>query len=895
MNLQLTLPVLLAIAVAASCAAPSATPSAAVPAPPAAVAPVAALPPPLAPAPTGLRLPTTARPLSYALALDVDPAKTTFAGRVSIEVELSAPAHPLWLNAEHLTIDAARLRTSAGAAPQALRVVPGPDGVVGLAADAPIAPGRVTLELEYRGRTDFDYDGLTRHEDRGDWYLVTHLEPQGARRVMPCFDEPGFKVPWQLELTVPDGQFAASNTPIEHEQVLADGRRRVTFAPTAPMPSYLFAIGVGPFEAVDAGTTRGGAPVRIIVPRGRGADAAFVAKHAVPIVSAIEDYTGIPYPSAKLDHIVFPGTLGGAMENLGLITYAQQFLLIPENESDATRRAALDIMAHEVSHQWFGDLVTMAWFDDLWLSEAFATWSANRVMAERYGALGGALNHAASRLDALDAEGSPTARAIHQPIVERVDIRRAFDLITYEKGATVLRMFEQALGTDVFRAGVRTYLAAHRDANATAADFIAALSAAAHRDLTPALSTWLDRPGAPVISMEVGCPAGGPAVLELSQHRYQATAATTPDPTTWHVPVCVRVPGERQPRCTMLTERTGRIDLGPRCPALVVPVGDGHYRAAPSAALRKGLVAAWSRLNASEQAAFASDTAALVDAAELDLRALLDLLPHLGTSANTLTVRVALDALERLAPLVAGHDRPAFQRLVLRSIGKLARRTGWLPRAHEDLVGAATRRALVSIAAELGRDPVLARSAIDLTRRWLDDHTALPRTLWGVTAHAAMRVDEGALFELFLARLATEPDVHARRVLAYALGSTHAPALLERALDQVAAQPSIAPELLFVFFGDGAPETTAIRLAFLRRHAADVLAKVPADLRRGLAPSTCLADHRAAVLELLDAHFVPLPDYGASTRNRDVAAMDACIARRAKQAPRLAAYLARYR
>jgi len=228
-------------------------------------------------------------------------------------------------------------------------------------------------------------------------------------------------------------------------------------------------------------------------------------------------------------------------------------------------------------------------------------------------------------------------------------------------------------------------------------------------------------------------------------------------------------------------------------------------------------------------------------------------------------------------------------------VGKLARRTGWIPRAHEDLVGAANRRNLLGAAADLGRDPIVGPAATKLARRWLDDHAVLPKTLWGVTLRTAVHLDDGTLFDLMLPRLATEPDIAAQRALASALGETLDPARLQRGLAYVAAQPTIAPQLLYIFWGAERPDTIAALLAFLSAHVVELLAKVPEDARTNLAPWTCLAEHRDAVIALLDAHFVSLPGYSVSSRDRDVVTMDACIALRAAQAKPLAEYLAKHR
>jgi alanyl aminopeptidase len=842
--------------------------------------------------PQGLRLPTTARPLGYRLSLEVDPAQETFHGHVVIDVELDTAAHPLSLNAENLSIVNARLLAADGSTPQALRVVPGTDHVLGLAGDQPIAAGRHQIEIEYGGvQTNRQSDGIVRREDAGDWYLVTDLEPLGARRILPCFDEPSFKVPWQLELTVPAGLVAASNTPVERDEPVADGHRRIQFAPTPPMPSYLFAFAVGPFDIVDAGATRKGVPMRLLVPHGRAADAAFMARESGTIVAALEDYTGIDFPYAKLDHVVTPGGLGGAMENAGLITYAPPYLLLPESVSADTRENALRVMAHEVAHQWFGDLVTLAWWDDLWLNEAFATWASHHVMRDLYSKYGGDSSAPTSRFIALDAEDDPSARAIRQPVVERTDIDRAFDRITYEKGATVLHMLEDTVGSDAMRTGVRAYLDRHRWSNARASDFVAAVASASGRDLDPVLGPWLDRPGAPLVSMAIACPSGQPATVELSQRRMPAAGVgETLDATMWHVPVCVRVPGEHQPRCTELSSGRGRIALGDRCPTLVVPTGRGDYRTNPSKQLRTALVRDFAKLDAAEQAAFASDTAALVEASVVDVDAMLDLLPAIGKTRNPIAIKVAAGALERYQLALPDAVRPAFQAFVGRALRRLALATGWVARPGEPYYAATARRVLVPAVAVHAVDRRLQTEVLALATRWLADHDAVPRDRWGTVLRAAITVDNGPLFEDVLSSVASESDLTALAVMASALGYTRDLGRLRRALDFVAAQDSIKPELRFVLFGPDVDEQVSARLSFLEQRLPDLLARLPADWHASIAPWTCVAEHRDRAAALLDRYFVDVADFGMHERDRWLASMDACIDARAKLSKALAAH-----
>ncbi len=331
------------------------------------------------PAPPALRLPDGARPLRYALTLTVVPGAEKAPGEIAIDLELDREHALLWLHADALTVTRA---TVAGGS-SSIRVLSGHDQLVGLGFDPPLAAGRHRLTLSYEAEQSRNSTrGIFASQHAGAWYAMTHFEPTSARRAFPCFDEPSFKVPWQLTLRVPQDLVAFSNTPGIDEADTEPGMKRVQFRETRPLPSYLVAFAVGAWESVDLG--RAGmqpTPMRVIVPKGRKADTAFAAGAYPPIFEQTERWFGIPHPYEKLDHIAIPLSVGFAMENAGLITYgAPTLLATPRATSPRFRRGAANIGAHEIAHQWFGNLVSPAWWDDLWLNEAFATWFAEKIV-----------------------------------------------------------------------------------------------------------------------------------------------------------------------------------------------------------------------------------------------------------------------------------------------------------------------------------------------------------------------------------------------------------------------------------------------------------------------------------------------------------------------------------
>ena len=586
--------------------------------------------------PPALRLPDAVRPLQYTAELTLRPAEEQFRGTIEIEVEVARQTSVLWLNARFLSLERARIDDAAA------EILPGGQDFVGLRAAAPLAPGRTTIRIEYRGELSArDTVGAFRMREAGDWYVYTQLESIFARRVFPCFDEPGYKVPWQLALVVPAGDMAVSNTPVLSETPLAEGMKRVSFARTRPLPSYLIAFGVGPFEVVDAGTAgRKATPVRIITPKGQGAMARYAAQVTPRLLELSEDYAGSPHPYEKLDSLAVPRP-GGAMENPGLLTYASNLILArPQDETPRFRQAYARVAAHEIAHLWFGDLVTHAWWDDLWLNESFATWMSDKIIDRFQSGWDIRAKGVLDRNWAMKNDALASARRIRQPITDNGDIFNAFDPITYAKGGAVLGMFERWLGEERFRRVLQRYLEKHADGVAGAAEFLAAL-AAEEPAAGAAFATFLEQAGLPLVSMELACGRSG-ASLWLAQRRYVPLGSARSDAQVWQLPLCLRYQSgdAEQETCTLLGSELDILPLGKACPTRIEAEAARYYRVE-----YKGGVAA---RPAPRRTSVAEIVGAIGD---------LEALARSGA--------LGLDAvLERLAPHAAHRNRDVAQSLI---------------------------------------------------------------------------------------------------------------------------------------------------------------------------------------------------------------------------------------
>src|SRR5215472_5073556 len=408
------------------------------PAVPSSPAPVAAAPaaqprPPPVP-PEAIRLPRSFRPSRQEVALTIDPSSPGFTGRTIIEGTLDAPTDVIWLNADALEITRAGAfggRDEGGGAEIAVQK----DERIALRFASPLPAGPVRIALEFKGTQYTQEDsGIFRQQSGGDWYAFTQFEQTDARRAFPCVDEPSSKIPWELTLHVPVGLAAVSNTPVASETPAGEGWKDVRFRQTRPLPSYLVAFGVGPFEIKEARAAgRKRVPVRIIAPRGRAYEAAWAARVSPEILETLEDYFGMAYPYDKLDVLAIPFTVQfGAMENVGLATFRETLVLTPPQQDRVERRRGYALVAaHEFAHQWFGDLVTAAWWDDIWLNEAFATWMETKVIERWAPAWGMAAERVAERNVAASEDALVSTRVVRQPVENDGDLGNAFDAITY--------------------------------------------------------------------------------------------------------------------------------------------------------------------------------------------------------------------------------------------------------------------------------------------------------------------------------------------------------------------------------------------------------------------------------------------------------------------------------
>ena len=723
------------------------------------------------------RLPLDVRPLRYDAVLSVDLEGRRFEGQLALSLQLGGAATELVLHAVDLELT--RAVVEAGGAEQVAEVVPvAASQALRLTVARPLPAGPVTLRLAWRGRF---CDGLRGLYLAGPGLAATQFEAADARRVFPCLDEPGFKAPWRLTVEAPAGAVVLANGVAEAVEAVGE-RRRHRFAETPPLPTYLVALVVGPLASGPADQVRG-VPTRTWAGPEKAALLGFSQEVAAAAQPRLSDYFGLPYAFGKLDQVGLPEFEAGAMETAGLITYREVALLLdPATASLAQRKRVAEVVTHELAHQWFGNLVTMTWWDDLWLNEAFATWIAFLVVDDWRPDWRVWLEFDQGKAAALELDALRSTHPVHAPVRTVAEATEAFDLITYEKGGAVLRMLEGYLGRERFRDGIRLYMRRHARGNAVAADLWRALGEASGEPVLEVAEAWIDAPGFPVVSASLDG-----ATLRLAQRRFFSRPGDEEAGARWPVPLVLRYAAGGQVRERRLVLRDAAATVALEAPPdwLVANAGaTGFYRVALDEALGARLVGHLDQLAPAERVALLADEWALVRAGQRPVEAWLALAQAFAGETD----HAVLDELvARLGVidhrLVEEADRPRFAALVRRQYGAAFRAAGWDANPGEGDVDRLRRAALLRAVGLRGRDEAAVAEASARVERFAGgDRAALEPNLVDAALTMAARGGDAACWERFHARFEREVEPAWRRRWLLGLAAFEAPALVERSL-----------------------------------------------------------------------------------------------------------------
>lgn len=851
--------------------------------------PVAEKPRVLHPEKPTLRLPAGVAPSSYEIHATIDPRDEVFKAVTRIALKLDAPIDRLWLNQDELdfgavTVELGERRLVAIAKPEE-------SSFVAIELPEAIGPGPATLVLETIGKLSRSGDQglLVGTEDDRD-AVFSDFEPTGARRAFPMFDEPSFKVPWQLTLTVPSTLIALSNTPVERERVNG-AMKTVAFARTAPMSSYLLALAVGEFELVDAGKAgTNQVPLHIVTPKGQAARAAWAVETFKEAVERLESWFGTPIPYGKIDLVaVTSGGFSGAMENPGLITFSSTLLLAgATGDSIHRRRSFLSTLVHELAHQWFGNLVTAAWWDDIWLNESFAEHVMLDVTAAWKPEWEIGLDRVTTRIGAMSSDSLASARRIREPIVTTDDIANAFDAITYSKGASVLFMLERWVTPAAFRAGVRSHLRAHANGNATAKDFLSAMSAAAGFEVSAPFKAFSDQPGVPLISWSLNC-TGAPSVT-LRQSRFGPLGSSLP-PMQWSVPVCLKWDGGRQ--CALLEAPEATVALETKgCPKWVVLNDEamGYFLESPVSAAtvltpglsieeRVGLADNLSQLVQRGTAAPAEEFALVAPFIEQGHRALVE---HASQIVRGYAPGLPTSAKKKLSALTRAQFAPAWKRV------------GLLPKPGESEDVTLLRSELFLLLGTLGEDPAIRAEAMKMVKRWLRDRNSVSSELLGGALVIAGMANDRAVLELAIAEFRREPDRKNRRHLMNLIGGVTDPKLAERVLGLLLDESLDPRELMGVAFNlSESDETRETVLRWVTKNYDAWTEQLPEDWHASLVllgTGVCSKDRRAEIVSFFEPRVTKSPG-GPREFAMAMEQYDQCVAYRAVQVPAVVRFL----
>jgi aminopeptidase N len=772
-------------------------------------------------------LPKTVVPLNYAIELRPDLDNALLSGSEIVDIDVRAATERLVLNAANMTLAEAALAEDPGE--RASIALDATAETATLSFPHALAIGRHRLRLAFSAPINHFGPGLFAvdypTETGRKQMLATHLEPIGARRVFPCWDEPAFKASFETAVIVPERLLAVANMPVASETPAGPGLKRIVFAPTPKMSTYLFVLAAGELEKVSAQSD--GIAISVVTTAGKSAEGRYALESAVRLMAYYNDYFGIKYPLPKLDLIAVPGGIGGAMENWGGIVFFESTLLFdPANTSESAKRHIFGIIAHEMAHLWFGDLVTMAWWDDLWLNEGFATW----LQAKASDALNpdwhvwltvGGATEAAMRED-----GRRTAHAIEQPIADDREAASVFDAITYNKGRALLRQIEAYVGEDVFRAGIRGYLRDHAYDNATTADLWQALQGGTDKPIAAVARSFTRQAGVPLIRAELRC-NGERQILVLRQDRLVANDRAG-HPERWSVPIALGPATAAQPTETLLlSDRAAESALGRCGETLKLNIGAiGYYRVRYDDESAAALAAMLERMTPADRVNLIADSWALVEAGDEPPARFLAFIDSAAGDDNLAVWDEMLRALERLDALERGRAGRAALRAKARLWARPAfDRLGWDAAPAEEPDRALLRVRLIRFLGDIGDDAILeeARRRFAGFRK---DPALLDPRLRDVVVHLAGRIADRPTWDtlLALARGTTSTEERVRYYVA--LAGALDPDLAQQALGLVLGErlpPNIAGRLVFAVAYSG--EHPDLAWAFVQENYAALAAQ----------------------------------------------------------------------
>jgi aminopeptidase N/puromycin-sensitive aminopeptidase len=835
------------------------------------------------------RLPTTVIPTHYTLKFAPDLKAATFSGEEAIDVKVAEPTHSITLNAIEIEFQSVTIASDG----------PEQTGTVSLDAEKQqatftfpnaVAAGNATIKIHYTGILNNELRGFYLSKTARRNYAVTQFEATDARRAFPCFDEPAFKATYDISLVIDAADSAISNSPIVGDtRGPGAGKHTLVFSTTPKMSTYLVAFLVGDFQCTGARVDD--VDIRVCATPDKVALTPFALDVAKFALHYYDDYFGIHYPLKKLDLVGGPDFEAGAMENFGAITFRESDLLIDPRTAPiaAQRNAALDV-THEMAHQWFGDLVTMQWWDNIWLNEGFATWMEAKPVAAMHPEWNMPEEVASDEQNTLDIDAQPTTRTIRAKADTPEEIDQMFDGIAYGKASDVLLMVENYLGEETFRKGVQTYLKAHEFANATAEDFWNAQTATSHKPVDKIMESLIVQPGEPILTF--GRLADGK--ISVEQERFFLSPSMHPDPMQkWTLPVCF-ITGEGAP-CDLLTPEQSGLHL-PMSPLIFANAGGrGYFRSAYAPAQYNALAAkAASLLTPPEQISLLGDEWALTHVNREPIGDYLDLAAALKSDSNSELFSSAAGKIGTIADKIAStkEERDELAKWIRRNYASEYAKLG--PPAPGDSPNTRElRAALLGLLTNEGNDGDLQYPARKIADQFLEDPTSMDPSLGQAALQAAARNGDAALFDRLQKAYETSADPAVQENALRLLVQFRDPALLERGLEySISDKVRNQDAAIQLRTGLRIPENRDRVWEFIKTHWDAVHASLTTDLGALMVTGTgsfCTDVARDDVKSFFAAH--PVPASNVALKHA-LESIDGCVELRDLQEPSLRKWLA---
>jgi puromycin-sensitive aminopeptidase len=840
------------------------------------------------------RLPSNVVPVRYEIGLTPDLRAFTFAGEENVTVRVVTATAEVVLNALELEID----RVSAerdGVTVAGKATLEAAHERARLSFERALEPGEWILRIVFRGILNDKLHGFYRStykDAQGNVHLVasTQFEATDARRAIPCWDEPALKARFKARLVIDEGLSAFSNAGIESERNLGGGKKEIVFKETIRMSTYLLAFIVGEFEATEP--TDAGTPLRVAHVPGKRSLTAWAREVGAFSLKWFANYYELPYPGDKLDLIAIPDFASGAMENLGAITFRETALLIDDKSaSRAELERVADVVAHENAHMWFGDLVTMEWWNGIWLNEAFATfmemlavdaWKPHWKRWESF---------SVSRTAAMAIDGLSSTRPIEFTVLSPEDARAMFDVLTYEKGASVLRMLEQYLGAERFRKGIAAYLRKHQFANAETGDLWDALERASDEPVRKLMDSWIFQPGFPMVEAAMGADRRS-LVVRQRRFFYLAENAAGRD-QLWQVPVMVRAQTEKgvATHRLLLDGREKTLDLGGRVQwALLNDGGHGFYRVRYAPDLLAALSLNLGELKAVERYALVSDSWAATVAGMMPLAELLAMLRTMRGESDLNVWRAMLAPLNYLDMIAKDDERSTLAAAVRGIVGDAAARLGWDPRSGEDELVRQLRGTLWGAMGTLGDDGEVQRRAAEIYARYLKDPVSVDRDLVPPVIGILACAGDRARFEEFKQHFKSARTPQEEQRYLFSLASFRRPELLRATMEMTLSgevRTQNAPYLMHSLLLNNTCRYEA--WDFVKKHWDEMIRKFPdAALPRMCEAVVGLLEREGEVHEFFQAHRVRL---GGKIIDQHLERLRVAVAFRKREGANLAAAL----